>query len=142
MSASSVHRRTGLQRANAFVMVCLVPLCGMILLHSLEEAPGQQGHAKHGRRRLGRRSSDKVELSDNDLYAWIYAVGTKGTILRSQPPALGLDEKGAGESWTKLESGVQTTLYDVFFVDGRNGHAVGENGTAIQTSNSGEEWEA
>jgi photosystem II stability/assembly factor-like uncharacterized protein len=42
-----------------------------------------------------------------------------------------------GYSWTLQNSGTNSSLYDIFFLDNNNGWAVGENGTILHTINGG-----
>lgn len=46
-----------------------------------------------------------------------------------------------GDSWTRLESGVQEALMDLDFADAEVGVAVGFNGTILRTVNGGSSWE-
>ncbi len=41
-------------------------------------------------------------------------------------------------NWTSQNSGVATTLNDVFFADNQNGWAVGEEGAIVNTNDGGE----
>eukprot|EP00282_Hemiselmis_andersenii_P005599 CAMPEP_0114133312 /NCGR_PEP_ID=MMETSP0043_2-20121206/13559_1 /TAXON_ID=464988 /ORGANISM="Hemiselmis andersenii, Strain CCMP644" /LENGTH=466 /DNA_ID=CAMNT_0001226881 /DNA_START=19 /DNA_END=1415 /DNA_ORIENTATION=+ len=74
-------------------------------------------------------------LEDSDKYAWVYAVGNNGAILRST---------NAGETWRVQDQDVTGTsqhLQDVFFFDARSGYVVGENSAIIVTHNAGWNWD-
>jgi len=61
----------------------------------------------------------------------VCAVGNFGTIFHS---------KDFGKTWKAQESGVKTELFDVSFVDDKNGWAVGRGGEILATHNGGETW--
>ena len=52
-----------------------------------------------------------------------------------------IDEKEANNTWTKVESGVSACLYDIDFVNEKNGWVVGDSGVILNTKNGGETWE-
>ncbi len=85
-----------------------------------------------------RYGKGEIDVPD-DLYAVAgsgadiaWAAGYFGALYRT---------KDGGESWQKLESGTERSLYDVSFVDDRNGWAVGARGYVIHTTDGGDTFE-
>jgi photosystem II stability/assembly factor-like uncharacterized protein len=60
-----------------------------------------------------------------------WAVGNQGAVFRTL---------NGGRTWQRLNSGVNTDLYDVKFIDASEGWAVGAGGTAIYTLDGGLHW--
>ncbi len=61
----------------------------------------------------------------------LVAVGERGHILRSYD----------GNEWIQSAAPVQSTLTGVFFIDGKNGWAVGHDATILHSTDSGVTWE-
>jgi photosystem II stability/assembly factor-like uncharacterized protein len=65
----------------------------------------------------------------SEKHGW--AAGRWGTILHT---------KDGGDSWTRQDSRIDTTLVAVDFADRRSGWAVGVKGTIVHTSDGGTTW--
>ena len=147
--AHSVEGVAGRSAAGAVMSLCLAVLlqrADAALVRNVADSRGRTELAQPG---AIRRASDNVtDKVDDDKYAWIYAVGTKGSIARSRPCAQWkADDKdcattGAGEQWEMLTSGVSADLHDVYFGDARNGLVVGASSTVLTTSTMGDSWDA
>ena len=84
-------------------------------------------------------SFDETYQVPDDLYAasavgpsHMWAAGYFGAVYRT---------RDGGESWEKLDSGTQKSIYDISFADERNGWAVGRRGFVIHTTDGGDVWE-
>jgi Photosynthesis system II assembly factor YCF48 len=73
----------------------------------------------------------------NDIYclpgstiAW--AVGSNGTVVKTYD----------GNTWAKLNSGTNSELQSVYFIDANTGWAVSIDGKIIKTTNGGSNWTA
>ena len=58
-------------------------------------------------------------------------VGKDGIILKT------ID---GGNNWVELDSGIESTLNDIYFLNSDVGWAVGKDGIIIATYNGGEDW--
>ena len=131
----AAHReaaRDGMRRWTAVSTV----LGLAVLLQVVEASPTAL------QRRSAARLADRRELTDNDRYTWMYAVGDNGMIMTSRPQEEGGGKPESGKQWLPLVSGSQEHLYDVMFISARSGLVVGAKSTMLQTSNLGNEWEA
>ena len=72
----------------------------------------------------------EVFFDSDTAKGWV--VGNEGTILHTADK---------GETWEQQVSGVDGTLYSVYFVDESEGWAVGDSGTVIHTADGGVTWE-
>lgn len=61
----------------------------------------------------------------------LIAVGERGHILISED---------SGNSWTQVETPTRTTLTGLFFIDGKNGWAVGHDQVILKTGDGGSSW--
>jgi len=129
-ASGAAHRRAPRERMQPRTAVLAVVLGLAMLLEVVQAGPTR----REATARLGRR-----ELSDNDRYTWIYAVGDNGKIMTSRP---GESSPEAGKQWEPLESGSTAHLYDVMFSTPRNGIVVGAESTVLTTTTMGSEWEA
>ena len=75
----------------------------------------------------------------DDLYAAtavgrdrLWVAGYFGSIYRTTD---------GGETWKKLPSGSQKSIYDISFADERHGWAVGRRGWIVHTTDGGDSWE-
>lgn len=130
MANVAAHRRAHSAVFTKPTRLMKAALTALVCLSFGEAAPGVP-HTAHGGRNWARREANTV-LRDNDKYAWIYAVGARGMIMTS---------RDAGDTWLPLDSGVTVDLFDVMFIDARNGLVVGADSTVLSTSNLGNEWE-
>ena len=62
---------------------------------------------------------------------WI--CGSNGTIIRTTD---------GGENWDVFETGIEETLYDIFFLNEDLGYAVGSDGRVITTFDGGDKWDS
>ena len=49
--------------------------------------------------------------------------------------------RDGGKTWEQVETSIETTLTDIYFLDKKNGWAVGQHGTIVGTSNGGRRWD-
>ena len=144
--AHSVSGVAGRSAAGAVMSLCLA----VWLMQGADAALVRNVADSRGRTELAQPGAIRrtEQLGDDDHYAWIYAVGTKGNIARSRPCAewktdnQGCSGRGAGEQWEMLTSGVSADLHDVYFGDARNGLVVGASSTVLTTSTMGDSWDA
>jgi photosystem II stability/assembly factor-like uncharacterized protein len=66
----------------------------------------------------------------NDRDGW--ACGRWGTVIHTTD---------GGKTWTRQNTGTNSTLMSIMFVDKERGWAVGDTGTILHTSNGGRTWE-
>jgi len=64
-------------------------------------------------------------------YGNLFVCGAKGTILKSG---------NGGAAFRKVNSNTSNLLFNIFFLDGSDGYAVGWNGTLLKTTDEGENW--
>ncbi len=87
----------------------------------------------------GRELKEQGYFVPDDLYAaaavgsdHLWAAGYFGAIYRTTD---------GGQSWAKLPSGTQKSIYDISFADEKHGWAVGRRGFVIHTTDGGDSWE-
>jgi photosystem II stability/assembly factor-like uncharacterized protein len=64
------------------------------------------------------------------LHGWI--AGELGTILATTD---------GGQSWTKQPTGIEKTLFGIYFADAQHGWAVGIDALILHTSDAGQTWQ-
>ncbi len=92
---------------------------------------------------------DKVfldEVKDVDVYTDLWHVTFTddkngwicGDLLRGS--AIVLHTADGGKTWARQNTGASVGLYSIFFIDDKNGCAVGGNETLLMTNNGGSKW--
>ncbi len=49
--------------------------------------------------------------------------------------------RDGGKTWEQVETPIETTLTDIYFLDKKNGWAVGQQGMIVGTTNGGKRWD-
>jgi len=87
----------------------------------------------------GHELAEQAHFVPDDLYSatavgpdHLWAAGYFGAIYRTSD---------AGDTWQKLSSGTQKSIYAISFADKKNGWAVGRRGFVIHTTDGGDSWE-
>ncbi len=87
----------------------------------------------------GKEFAEQSYFVPDDLYAaaavgpdHLWVAGYFGAIYRTTD---------GGQSWEKLPSGTQKSIYDISFADEKHGWAVGRRGFVIHTTDGGDSWE-
>ena len=90
-------------------------------------------------------SINQGETWSNKMYFGEYGGGqtkiispTKGFFLTGKQV---LKTTDAGLTWNPIYNDVWSSMYDIFFIDTKNGWSVGANGTILHTKDAGETWE-
>ncbi len=73
-----------------------------------------------------------------DLAACLFSSAERGTVVGEN--GLIAQTSDAGQSWTLRESGVESTLSDLHFIDASRGVAVGREGAILTTLDGGQSW--